>query len=92
MNIGGKFTTTMSAKDKSASFDFSGIYINIIPYKLIEYKLEDDRRVKVEFLITSEGIEVKETFDMEAEDSDELQRNGWQAILENFRKHVEKEK
>lgn len=85
----GKFKTTMAAKDGSASFDFEGVYTNVQPHKLIEYAMSDGRKVKITF--TSEGSETKvtETFDPESQNSIELQRGGWQAILDNFRKYTE---
>ena len=89
LRVGGNFTTTMAAKDKSASFDFSGIYSAVEEHKLIEYDMADGRHVKIEFSELPEGVKVVETFDPETENSEELQRSGWQAILDNFKKHVE---
>lgn len=87
---GGKFTTTMAAKNKSECFDFTGIYTTIIEHELIEYDMEDGRHVKVVFTELPEGIKITETFDPENENSDELQRSGWQAILGNFKKYIER--
>lgn len=89
VRVGGKFKTTMAAKDKSASFDFTGIYTAVKDNQLIEYDMEDGRHVRVEFKQVPEGIKVIETFDPETENSEEKQRNGWQAILDNFKKYVE---
>jgi len=89
VRVGGAFKTTMAAKDKSASFDFGGVYTNVKELALIEYAMEDGRRVSVEFAQTPEGVRVVETFDAEHENSEELQRLGWQAILDNFKKHTE---
>jgi len=89
LKIGGKFKIKMSAKDKSAGFDFVGTYTNIIPHQLIEYIMDDGRKVRVTFEPTSEGTKIMETFDPENENSPEFQREGWQAILHNFKKHVE---
>jgi uncharacterized protein YndB with AHSA1/START domain len=86
---GGKFKSTMAARDGSMSFDFEGVYSNVQPQKLIEYGLADGRHVKVEFQSTSNGVKVIETFDPETENPIELQRSGWQAILDNFKKYVE---
>jgi uncharacterized protein YndB with AHSA1/START domain len=88
LRTGGKFKTTMAAKDKSASFDLIGVYTAVKEHQLIEYNMEDGRHVKVEFSSTPEGVIVTETFDPENENSEELQRNGWQAILDNFKKYV----
>lgn len=86
---GGKFTTVMSAKDKSASFDFTGNYTKVTEHALIEYDMDDGRHVKVEFETTPDGVKVTETFDPENENTPEQQAEGWQAILDNFKKHVE---
>lgn len=90
LRVNGIFTTTMAAKDKSASFDFGGIYTSVKEHELIEYEMNGDRRkVKIEFSETPEGVKIVETFDPEQENTEELQRSGWQAILDNFKKHVE---
>jgi uncharacterized protein YndB with AHSA1/START domain len=60
------------------------------PRKRIEYEMSDGRRVQVEFAQHPDGVAVKETFDAETENSPELQRQGWQAILDNFARHAEK--
>jgi uncharacterized protein YndB with AHSA1/START domain len=86
---GGRFKTTMAAKDKSASFDFTGTYDAIKQHALIEYTIDDKRRVKVTFEQTPEGVKVTETFDPESVNPEEMQRGGWQSILDNFKKHVE---
>jgi uncharacterized protein YndB with AHSA1/START domain len=86
---GGKFASRMEAKDGSEGFDFEGTYTRVVPYKTIEYSMSDGREVKVEFIERAEGVLLKETFDAETENPPELQRTGWQAILENFRRHVE---
>ncbi|MBV6505630.1 MAG: hypothetical protein ILNGONEN_01194 [Syntrophorhabdaceae bacterium] len=86
---GGKFLARMEAKDGSEGFDFEGTYARIVPKKVIEYRMSDGREVKVEFVERAGGILVQETFDAETENTPELQRQGWQAILDNFRRHVE---
>lgn len=86
---GGKFTSRMEAKDGSAGFDFEGTYTRVEPQKLIEYKMSDDREVSIEFSETADGVLVKETFDAETENDPEMQRAGWQSILDNFAKYVE---
>ena len=86
---GGKFSSRMEAKDGSAGFDFEGTYTRIVPQKLIEYRMSDGREVKVEFSQGGGGVVVKETFDAESENTPEMQRQGWQAILDNFGRHVE---
>lgn len=89
LRVGGKFTATMAAKDGSFSFDFEGAYLEILPLKKIVYQIPDGRRVEVSFEKTVSGVKVSETFDLENENSAELQRQGWQAILENFKSFVE---
>jgi uncharacterized protein YndB with AHSA1/START domain len=86
---GGKFLSRMEAKDGSVGFDFEGTYTRIVPKKTIEYRMSDGREVRVEFIERTGGVLVKETFDAETENPSELQRQGWQAILDNFGRHVE---
>jgi uncharacterized protein YndB with AHSA1/START domain len=85
---GGAFSSRMEAKDGSFGFDFAGTYTKIVPQKLIEYTF-GDRTGVVEFLPGSNGVTVRSTFDAETQHSIEQQRQGWQAILNNFAKHVE---
>jgi uncharacterized protein YndB with AHSA1/START domain len=89
LRVGGKFVSRMEAKDGSFGFDFGGIYDEVTINKSIAYTLGDGRKVKIFF--TSHGNETKvvETFDAENENSVEMQRNGWQAILDNFKKYTE---
>lgn len=89
IRTGGKFKTVMAAKDKSSSFDFTGVYTNVVPNELIEYDMEGGRHVKTEFSVVPEGVKIVETFEMENENSEEKQREGWQAILNNFKKYTE---
>lgn len=87
---GGKFTTTMAAKDKSASFDFTGVYTKINEHETIEYTMDDGRKVSLKFeSVDGETTKITETFDPESENSEDIQREGWQAILDNFKKYVE---
>ncbi|MEZ5535254.1 MAG: SRPBCC family protein [Thiolinea sp.] len=85
---GGEFSSRMEAKDGSFGFDFAGTYTKIETHKLIEYAF-GDRNAQVEFAETPEGINVRVTFDAEDTHSVEQQRDGWQAILDNFKRHVE---
>ena len=89
LRVGGKFKTTMAAKDKSASFDFGGTYTVVEEHELIEYDMDDCRHAKIEFSELPEGVKVVVTFDPENENSEEMQRAGWQAISDNFKKYVE---
>lgn len=89
LRVGGKFVSRMEAKDGSVGFDFDGTYRRIVPQQTIEYRMSDGRQVEVEFVERADGVVVKETFDAETENRPELQRKGWQAILNNFGRHVE---
>jgi len=89
LRVDGKFSTTMAAKDGSVSFDFGGVYTNVEKYKTIEYVMDDGRKVQVQFSSQGDDTKVTETFDPENTNPIEMQRGGWQAILDNFKKHVE---
>ncbi|MCC8408396.1 SRPBCC family protein [Mucilaginibacter sp. UR6-1] len=86
---GGKFKTTMAAKDGSFSFDFEGIYDKVEEYKHINYTMADGRRVNISFNGDSQTTTVTETFDPENTNPVEMQRGGWQAILDSFKKYTE---
>ncbi|HYF67286.1 MAG TPA: SRPBCC family protein [Ohtaekwangia sp.] len=85
----GKFKTTMAAKDGSMSFDFEGVYTNIQPNRAIEYAMSDGREVKILFSAAGNQTRVIETFDPEGQNPVEMQRAGWQAILDNFKRYTE---
>jgi uncharacterized protein YndB with AHSA1/START domain len=87
---GGKFSARMEAKDGSAGFDFEGTYTRVVPQRAIEYRMTDGREVKIQFSEAADGVLVRETFDAETENDPEVQREGWQAILDNFARHVER--
>lgn len=89
LKTGGAFLSRMEASDGSEGFDFSGRYTEVIPGKVIEYALDDGREVSITFSETAGGTLVSESFETEDENSAELQRAGWQAILDNFKKYVE---
>ena len=86
---GGKFSARMEAKDGSMGFDFEGTYTRVVPHETIEYRMSDGREVQVDFVERADGVLVTETFDAETENTPELQRTGWQAILDNFARYVE---
>ncbi len=86
---GGTFRSRMEAKDGSAGFDFEGVYTRVVPHELIAYRMSDGREVRVEFTRRGDGVLVKETFDPESENPPEMQRQGWQAILDNFARYAE---
>ena len=85
---GGAFSSRMEAKDGSMGFDFAGTYTKIVEHKRIDYSF-GDRTAQVEFAETPKGVKVRVTFDSESTHSVEQQRQGWQAILDSFRRHVE---
>lgn len=89
LKTGGKFKSTMAAKDGSMSFDFEGEYTLVEPNKVIQYVMADGRKVEISFNETPNGVEVIESFDPENENPEEMQRDGWQAILNNFKSYVE---
>lgn len=88
--VGGKFSIRMAAKDGSAGFDFEGVYTEVVPLKRLVYAMSDGRNVSVMFeKLSDTETKITETFDPEALNSAEMQRAGWQAILDNFRNYVE---
>jgi len=86
---GGKFSSRMEAKDGGFGFDFGGVYDVIRENEYIEYTLGDGREVKITFAANGTETKIVETFDAEISNSIEMQRNGWQAILDNFKKYTE---
>ncbi|CAD0002647.1 SRPBCC family protein [Flavobacterium salmonis] len=86
---GGKFKSTMAAKDGSMSFDFGGEYTLVKQNESIEYIMADGRKVEISFNETPNGVEIIESFDPETENPEEMQRGGWQAILDNFKNYAE---
>lgn len=87
--VGGTFSYRMESRDGTAGFDFNGAYTKIEKHALISYVIGDGRKVTVEFKDKKGKTEVIETFDPENENPLEMQRGGWQAILDNFKKYVE---
>ena len=88
LRVGGTFSARMEAKDGSFGFDFAGTYTKIVPNELIEYSF-GDRVGVVEFAPIEGGVAVRVTFDAETQHPIEQQRQGWQAILDKFARHVE---
>lgn len=86
---GGKFKSTMAAKDGSMSFDFEGEYTLVKTNEAIEYVMGDGRKVEISFTETPNGVEVIESFDPETQNPEEMQRGGWQAILDSFKNYTE---
>lgn len=86
---GGTFTARMEAKDKSAGFDFGGTYTKVVPHEQIDYTMDDGRTVSIAFDGHGGHTHVVEIFDPESENPEDMQLQGWQAILDNFKKHAE---
>ncbi|NUQ82091.1 MAG: SRPBCC domain-containing protein [Bacteroidetes bacterium] len=86
---GGKFSSTMAARDGSASFEFEGLWETVEPFSLLEYRMTDGRGVTIRFEETTSGVLVTEDFEAENVYPREFQQQGWQAILESFRQHTE---
>ena len=89
LQVSGKFLTRMEAKDGSFGFDFGGVYDEVKTNELIEYTMGDGRKVDIHFSTTGNTTKVVETFDAESTNPVEMQRGGWQAILDNFKKYTE---
>ncbi|MFI5194968.1 MAG: SRPBCC family protein [Chitinophagales bacterium] len=89
LRVGGKFLSRMESRDGSMGFDFGGVYDEVTINKKIAYTIGDGRKVKVNFTPKGGKTEISETFETESENSVDMQRGGWQAILESFKKHAE---
>lgn len=89
VKVGGKFKTTMAAKDGSFSFDFEGEYTEVDSHKVIKYNMPNGRKVEITFEEEDGKTTIVESFDPESENPEEMQRNGWQSILDNFKKYTE---
>jgi len=89
LRAGGGFTFRMEAKDGSFGFDFGGVYDEVILHQKIAYTIGDGRKVSIDFSLQGDICRVVETFEAESMNPVEMQQAGWQAILNNFKKHVE---
>jgi uncharacterized protein YndB with AHSA1/START domain len=89
LRTGGKFSSRMEARDGSQGFDFGGVYDNVETNKLIEYSMGDGRKVKVIFSEDGDQTQITETFEVENTHPIQMQKEGWQAILDNFKKYIE---
>ncbi len=89
LRVGGNFNYRMEAKDGSFGFDFGGTYGEVEKDKTIAYTIGDGRKVKVDFFGVDNATTITETFEAESTNPVEMQQNGWQAILDNFKKYVE---
>jgi uncharacterized protein YndB with AHSA1/START domain len=89
LRVGGKFSTSMEAKDGSVRFYFGGIYDEVKTHELIEYTLADGRKVVIDFIARGNETKLKETFEAENTHPIDAQRGGWQAVLDNFKNYTE---
>jgi uncharacterized protein YndB with AHSA1/START domain len=89
LRTGGKFSSRMEAKDGSVGFDFGGTYDEVLENQVVSYTMSDNRKVLVAFTDEGDQTRVSVTFDLENENTPELQRSGWQAILDSFKKYAE---
>jgi uncharacterized protein YndB with AHSA1/START domain len=89
LRVGGKYCARMEAKDGSCGFDCGGVYDEIEPLKVLKSHFEDGRRIEVKFESTEEGVKISQTFETEMENSAEMQREGWQNIMDNFKAYAE---
>ena len=90
MAVGGKFSWRMEAKDGSFGFDFEGVFTEVVPLEKLKYVFMDQREAEISFSDLPEGTLVQIVFDAENENSLELQKDGWQSILTNYKSHTEK--
>jgi uncharacterized protein YndB with AHSA1/START domain len=89
VRTGGKFTSRMEAKDGSMGFDFGGVYDKVDLHRLIAYTMDDGRKVEISFTSSGNKTDIVQTFEAESQNSEEMQRTGWQNILDNFKKYSE---
>jgi uncharacterized protein YndB with AHSA1/START domain len=92
LRVGGMFSYIMAAKDGSFSFDFNGTYTKVVPNEQIDYVIEGGRTVSIIFAEQGDNTRVVETFESETQNPVELQQQGWQSIVDNFKKHAEAQK
>lgn len=89
LRVGGRFVSRMEAKDGSGGFDYSGTYDAVETHKRIDYTLDDARKVTTAFQEMGNSTAMTIVFEAENENPAEIQRIGWQMILDNFKLYVE---
>ena len=89
LRVGGSFSSRMEAKDGSMGFEFGGIYDRVVDHKEIAYTMGDGRKVDIIFTSLGDETKVEESFEAEAMNPVEMQQQGWQTILDNFKKYTE---
>ncbi|OYX27048.1 MAG: hypothetical protein B7Z06_04795 [Flavobacteriales bacterium 32-35-8] len=92
LRVGGRFLSRMEAKDNSFGFDFTGTYDEVGPLKRIAYTMEDGRKAEIDFKENQGNTEIITVFDAESQNPIDMQRDGWQAILDNFKHYTENNK
>jgi len=90
LRTGGRFLSRMEARDGSSGFDFTGVYTDVRPLKQINYTMDDDRKVEASFVSGGNETTLRISFEAEQTNPVEMQKEGWQSILNNFKKYVEK--
>ncbi len=88
---GGTFSYRMEAKDGSEGFDLTGTFTSVVAPELLAYELSDGRTVETRFTAEQDSVRVTESFEPESENTHELQKTGWQAILDRFKQYVEEQ-
>ena len=86
---GGSFSSRMEAKDGSMGFEFGGVYDTVITNDQSTYTMGDGRKVNIQFTVEGDNTRIVQSFEAESENPVEMQRGGWQAILNNFKKYAE---
>lgn len=89
LRLGGSFLSRMESLDGKHGFDLEGTYTEVVPQSRIAYTMVDGRTVSVDFGVEGDTTHIVETFDTEDENPVEMQRAGWQSILDNFKKYAE---
>lgn len=89
LKTGGQFVYRMESVDGKMGFDFGGTYTEVVPHEVIAYTMDDNRTVRAVFSVNGDQVDIVEVFDAEGENSVEMQRQGWQSILNRFKAYVE---
>ncbi len=89
LRVGGKLKSRMEAKDGSFGFDFEATYDEVLEQKRIVYTIADGRKVETDFSDLGDKTKIVTVFEAESENPVEMQKGGWQAILDNFKKYTE---
>lgn len=89
LRVGGKMKSRMEAKDGSFGFDFEAVYNEVQPLKRLVYTMGDGRKVEIEFMEENSTVTVAVSFETESVNDIELQRSGWQAILDNYARYTD---